>query len=98
MTWKFNVAVASVERNSEGVVVTVSPAERRQPNIAQGSDGSQHRFDRIIFACPAEVALKALRRPSFMEKKVLGGVRYFNDLTVTHTDESYMNRSASRHG
>merc|ERR1711907_93319 len=29
---------------------------------------------------------------SFMERKVLGAVEYFHDVTVTHTDKQYMTK------
>jgi len=48
-------------------------------------------FDDIVFACPANVALNILgKEASFWERRVLGSVRYFRDLSVTHTDENYI--------
>lgn len=49
-------------------------------------------FDSIILACPANVALQVLEDPSRAERSVLGGVEYFHDLTVTHTDDEYMRK------
>lgn len=54
--------------------------------------GRTERFDEIIFACNAETALKALAKPRFWERFALGNVRYFNDVTITHTDAAYMHR------
>ena len=49
-------------------------------------------FDEVILACPADAALRLLGEggASFWERRVLSSVKYFNDLTVTHTDEEYM--------
>jgi len=54
--------------------------------------GAEETFDHIIFATDAETALRSLERPSFAERWVLGRVRYFNDITVTHTDAAYMHK------
>jgi len=47
-------------------------------------------FDRVVFACDAETVLKILSKPTLLERWVLGSVRYYNDVTVTHCDEGYM--------
>ena len=44
-----------------------------------------------MFACGAEASLKLLDAgATFWEKRVLGSVRYYNDVTYTHTDSGYM--------
>ena len=52
--------------------------------------GVVQEFDRIVFACDAETVLKSLSRPSLLEQWVLGSVRYYDDVTITHCDETYM--------
>ncbi|CAF0908811.1 unnamed protein product [Brachionus calyciflorus] len=56
--------------------------------------GIQEEFDELIFACDAETCLKLLGKngASFMERKVLGNVKYYNDITVTHEDYDYMQK------
>ena len=49
-------------------------------------------FDEIILACPANVSAKIVTDQSFLEKSILNNVQYFSDLTVTHTDETYMRK------
>lgn len=49
-------------------------------------------YDYIIFACDAETVLSVLKGPSHMERRVLGNVKYYNDLIVTHEDKEYMDR------
>ncbi|KAJ8501616.1 hypothetical protein ONZ45_g12095 [Pleurotus djamor] len=50
-------------------------------------------FDHIIIACDADNALKVLGKDaSWMERKVLGNVKYLWDITVTHNDLEYMEK------
>lgn len=67
---------------------------RRTNGKVYVTDENDHEevFDNIIFACDAETVLRVLKKPSYMEKKALGNVRYYNDITVTHEDEDYMNK------
>ncbi|EGD73835.1 hypothetical protein PTSG_05529 [Salpingoeca rosetta] len=67
---------------------------RRRNNKVHATDGAgvEEVFDEVVFSCNAEAALKSLQRPRFWERFVLGHVRYFNDVTVTHEDEAYMRR------
>ncbi len=46
-----------------------------------------------MFACGAEASLKLLGHgATFFERRVLGSVRYYDDVTYTHTDSGYMQR------
>ena len=50
-------------------------------------------FDSLILATDADSALAVLgKEASWMERHVLGGVKYLHDLTVTHTDTDYMRK------
>ena len=63
------------------------------PIVATDASGASHAFDRIIFACPADVALRCLDAggsTTWWERRVLGSVRYYDDVTFTHSDEAYM--------
>lgn len=54
-------------------------------------DGTSDVYDHIIFACGAEVTLQLLgNRATHTERSVLSSVTYYNDVTVTHTDATYM--------
>ncbi|CAC5371450.1 unnamed protein product [Mytilus coruscus] len=55
-------------------------------------DGKTATFDEILFACDAETVLKLLENPTFLERKALGNVKYYNDLILTHEDDNYMNK------
>ena len=50
-------------------------------------------FDELIFAADADSCLKMLGdEASWMERKVLGNVKYFYDISVTHCDRDYMEK------
>ena len=88
--------VADTERTGRGAFCFERPVQRIERNgegvVATDTGGTSTRFDAVVFACPADVALRTLVQPSFAERRVLGAVQYFNDLTVTHTDRAYMER------
>jgi predicted NAD/FAD-binding protein len=76
----FNRKVEHIKRANNKVTVT------DQHNLSE-------TFDEIVFACDAESALKILSTSAtFMERKVLSNVKYFNDVTITHEDLDYMNK------
>ena len=88
-TVHYSRAVAQVVRLDGTSRGTNTPS----PSIAvTDTNGINETFDEIIFACSAETALKALAKPTFWERFALGNVRYFNDITITHTDALYMHR------
>ena len=50
-------------------------------------------FDQIILAIDADSCLKLLgKNATFMEKRVLGNVKYLYDVTITHSDLAYMKK------
>lgn len=50
-------------------------------------------FDQLILAIDADSCLKLLRNEaSFLERRVLGNVKYLYDVTITHNDLSYMKK------
>jgi predicted NAD/FAD-binding protein len=70
--------VRRVERTRRGVVV-------------HAADGAQ-RFDRVVLACHSDQALALLAQPSWLERRVLGAIRYQENEAVLHTDSSLMPR------
>eukprot|EP00667_Euglena_gracilis_P006630 EG_transcript_6685 len=78
-TFHFHRPVHSVVRHPAGVTV-------RDPA------GNTEAFDDVVFACDAETVLRVLQQPSRRERWCLGNVRYYDDVTVTHEDEAYMQK------
>ena len=69
--------------------------ERRRRGGVTVTDvhGHSAEFDDIVFACGAEAALAALGAgATWLERRLLRNVRYYNDLIVTHTDAAYMQK------
>jgi predicted NAD/FAD-binding protein len=69
---RLNCPVIRVERDEEGVVI----------HSAAGSE----RFDKVVFACHSDQALKLLAKPSSAEQSILGALPYADNEVVLHTD------------
>jgi predicted NAD/FAD-binding protein len=67
-----NCAVTQVIRDTQGVTVVSSRGEER--------------FDRVIFACHSDQALKLLVQPTEQEQSILGAIGYADNDVVLHTD------------
>lgn len=70
-------AVVSVERVSEGVLVT-------------DDRGSCELFDQVVMAGHSDQTLKALKNPTTNEREILGAVRYTPNDVWLHRDPSLM--------
>jgi hypothetical protein len=65
--------------------ITVAESMETAPQIAH--------FDQLILAIDADSSLKLLHNEAtFMEKRVLGNVKYLYDVTITHNDLQYMKK------
>ena len=69
---RLNCAVQRVDRDASGVTV----------HSAVGSE----RFDKVVFACHSDQALKMLAEPSTAEQEILGALPYADNDVVLHTD------------
>jgi len=69
---RLNCPVTRVERDEEGVVI----------HSAAGIE----RFDKVVFACHSDQALKLLAAPSDAEQSILGALPYADNEVVLHTD------------
>ncbi|MET0126841.1 MAG: FAD-dependent oxidoreductase, partial [Pseudomonas caspiana] len=69
---RLSCPVSRVERDADGVTV----------HSAAGSE----RFDKVVFACHSDQALKMLAQPSTAEQEILGALPYAENDVVLHTD------------
>jgi uncharacterized protein len=69
---RVNCPVTRVERDEDGVVI----------HSAAGIE----RFDKVVFACHSDQALKLLAEPSAAEQSILGALPYADNEVVLHTD------------
>lgn len=54
--------------------------------------GEWQRFDKVIFACHSDQAIRMLEDPTAAERKIVGAIRYQPNTAVLHRDESQMPR------
>ncbi|MGV8918743.1 MAG: NAD(P)/FAD-dependent oxidoreductase [Pseudomonas sp.] len=69
---RLNCPVIQVERDAQGVVIH--------------SRAGSERFDKVVFACHSDQALKLLAQPSAAEQQILGALPYADNDVVLHTD------------
>lgn len=75
---RLNCPVQRVERDADGVTL----------HSAAGSE----RFDRVVFACHSDQALRLLAAPSQAEREILGALRYADNDVVLHSDTRLLPR------
>jgi uncharacterized protein len=63
--------------------------------VVQTTDGSTYVFDKIIFACHADQALRMMESPTPIQSKLLSPFRYQKNVALLHTDEKVMPRNRS---
>ncbi len=73
---RLNSPVSAVSRNSYGVTVKTASDEQQ--------------FDRVIFACHSDQALRLLAEPTQSEVEILGAMTFQENEVVLHTDANLM--------
>ena len=74
---KLNTDIKSVTRANDDVTIELA-------------SGEQHVFDKVIFACHSDQALKLLGDATSQEKSVLGAIPYTENSVVLHTDTNLL--------
>ncbi|MBU1331358.1 MAG: FAD-dependent oxidoreductase [Gammaproteobacteria bacterium] len=69
---RLNCPVQRVERDSSGVTL-------------HHAEGSEY-FDKVVFACHSDQALRLLAKPTLAEQAILGDLPYAENEVVLHTD------------
>ncbi|HXP50873.1 MAG TPA: FAD-dependent oxidoreductase, partial [Bacteroidia bacterium] len=70
---------------------TVTKVRRENDKvILETINGDAHQFDKVIFACHADQALKILDQPTNIELQLLSPFKYQKNIATVHTDESVM--------
>lgn len=64
----------------------VHRVERDEQGVTVHSAAASERFDKVIFACHSDQALKILAQPSAAEQQILGALPYAENDVVLHTD------------
>ncbi|KAG7095618.1 hypothetical protein E1B28_006342 [Marasmius oreades] len=72
-----------ISRSSKGVEV----------NIKQGLTETTEEYDELVFCVLSDTAKRLLGKEArWIEKRVLGAVKWSDDITVTHSDMNYMKK------
>ncbi len=64
----------------------VHRVERDAQGITLFSNAGSERFDRVVFACHSDQALRLLAQPRHVETEILGALPYADNDVVLHTD------------
>ncbi|PCH43806.1 FAD/NAD(P)-binding domain-containing protein [Wolfiporia cocos MD-104 SS10] len=96
VTFKLHHEVTQIiSRHSEGKASISSPVHIKYKVTHNGleSKPKEAYFDELILAIDADSCLQLLgKEASWLEKKVLGNVKYLYDVTITHNDLEYMQK------
>ncbi|MFW9082755.1 NAD(P)/FAD-dependent oxidoreductase [Pseudomonas sp. P2757] len=68
----------------------VSRVDRDEHGVGIHSPAGIERFDKVVFACHSDQALKLLGVPSDAEREVLGALPYADNEVVLHTDTNLL--------
>jgi hypothetical protein len=85
-----------LQRNDGGIVLTtrdlVAEANDRKGKYT-GPATKTEKFDELVMCVLADDALKLLgKTASFRERFVLGGAKFFDDISITHSDSKYFQK------
>lgn len=64
----------------------VQRVERDEAGVTLHSTAGSERFDKVVFACHSDQALKLLTHPSQAEQEILGALPYADNDVVLHSD------------
>ncbi|RDW89427.1 flavin-containing amine oxidasedehydrogenase-like protein [Coleophoma cylindrospora] len=85
-----------LERSDDGIVLKTRPFDpdaNDRRGVHTGSESRPECFDELVMCVLADDALKLLgKTATFREKLVLGGAKFFDDITVTHCDTAYFQK------
>lgn len=103
-----NTDVTGIRSRSkkDGVVLTTAPfdPEKGKTDSGQregrhtGSESAPEKYDELVMCVLADDALKILgKTATWKERFVLGGARFFDDITITHSDSKYFQQNYETH-
>lgn len=100
VTFKTSTQVTAIlKRDKDGVVLETAPIDPYKEN-SEGQEGvftgepSVQEFDFLVMAVLADDAKRLLgKTATWREKFVLGGARFYDDITITHSDSKYFEKN-----
>ena len=92
---RLNTDVTAITRSKEGVTLQTRPFDpdaRDRQGEHTGPAATTERYDELILCVLADDAKKLLgKSATWKERFVLGGARFYDDITITHSDPGYFN-------
>ena len=91
---RLNTSVTAIlGRSKNGVLLQTAPynaGKDSQPHSQQPSPTTTETFDELVLAVLADDAKRLLgKTATWRERFVLGGAKFYDDITVTHSDSKY---------
>jgi hypothetical protein len=86
---------AIVSRSRDGVVIEKQPYFEVDctNGTHPGSTSRSESFDELLLCILADDALRILGKiATWRERFVLGGAKFFDDITITHSDDAYFQK------
>jgi hypothetical protein len=87
---------AILERGKNGIVVQTRPFDpdaRDRAGEHTGPPSTAERFDELVMCILADDAKNLLgKTATWRERFVLGGASFYDDITITHSDEKYFQK------
>ena len=103
---RLNTDVSAIlSRGNKGIVLQTRPFDPER-KTAQEVGAGEHTgppsvtetFDELVMAVLADDAKKLLgKTATWKEKFVLGGAKFFDDVTITHSDSAYFSKNHTTH-
>ena len=102
-----NTDVTAIKsRSKKGVVLSTAPFDPEKGKTESGQREGRHTgpetttetFDNLVMCVLADDALKLLgKTATWRERFVLGGAKFFDDITITHSDSKYFQQNYETH-
>jgi hypothetical protein len=87
---------AILGRGKQGIVLQTRPYDpdpENRPGTHTGPETTTETFNELVMAILADDALRLLgKTASWKERFVLGGARFYDDITITHSDTKYFKK------
>ena len=85
-----------LQRNKNGIVLTTRPFDAEandRKGRHTGPTSKRETYDELIMCVLADDALRILGETATLrERFVLGGAKFFDDITITHSDSNYFQK------
>lgn len=94
---------AVLSRSDKGVVIQTQPFDPTDDHglpvgVHTGPPAATEKFDEMVLAMLADDAKRLLgKAATWKEKFVLGGARFYDDVTITHSDSKYFQKHYETH-